>query len=543
MKRIVVVGGVAGGATCAARLRRLDEEAEITILERGPHVSYATCGLPYFVGSVIPRESDLLVATPKLFQERFAIDVRTGHEAMAIRRIEQQVVVRSLADDKTYHLPYDALVLAPGASPVRPPLPGIDLEGVFTLRTVEDARRIIERVGKVGARKAVVVGAGFIGLELVENLVGLGLEVSVVEKAPQVLPPVDPEVAGVMATVLRNNNVALYLMEGLVAIEEGLVVRTTSGRELAADLVVLSLGVRPETRLAREAGLELGPHGGILVNEEMLTSDPRIWAVGDAVEVTHVVTEQTGLLALAGPAQREARVAADSICGRPSRFRGVQGTAILQLFGTTVAMTGASERSLGMAGMLGYSVVHLHPGDHAGYYPGATPIDLKLLFRPYDGKILGAQAVGRKGVDKRIDVLAMALQMGATVFDLEQSELAYAPQYGSARDPVNLAGMIAANVVRGDLSLGSWEDVISGPGLVVDVRSPEEFERGHIPSAINLPLPQLRRRLGELPRDRQLLVCCQVGQRAYYAARLLSQRGFQASILSGGYRTWQDLTA
>lgn len=540
MSRIVIVGGVAGGASCAARLRRLDEQAEIVLIERTPHVSSATCGLPYFVGGVIEAESDLLVATPQGFRERFNVDVRTEHEVVAVHRLEREVEVRTSAG-KTYRLQYDSLVLAPGARPIRPA--DTDLPGVFTLRTVADARAIREWIAQRHAGRAVVVGAGFIGLEMVESLRALHLEVSLLELAPQVLPVLDPELAGEVATVLRREGVSLHLAEGLAAIEPGLVVRTTAGRELPTDLVILALGVRPESELARAAGLEVGPRGGIRVNEEMLTSDPRIWAVGDAVEVTHVVTEQTGLLALAGPAQRQGRVAADSICGRPARFRGVQGTAIVGLFGRTVAMTGASERSLRAAGMQSYAVAYVHSRDHASYYPGSTPLTLKLIFRPYDGKILGAQAVGQHGVDKRIDVLSMAIQKGATVLDLEESELAYAPQFGSAKDPINLAGMVAANVVRGDLSLAAWEEASDGPGLVVDVREPSEFERGHIPHAINLPLSQLRRRMSELPRDRSLLLCCQVGQRAYYAARLLTQTGYQAAVLSGGYRTWQELTA
>lgn len=543
MKRVVIVGGVAGGASCAARARRLDEEAEIVVLERGPHVSFANCGLPYYVGNVIGRESDLLQATPERFKERFDIEVRTGHEVLAVHRLDRQVEVRELATGRTYRAPYDALVLAPGASPVRPPLPGLEREGVFTLRTMGDAGNIRSWLASRDASRAVVVGAGFIGLEMVENLVRLGLQVSVVEMAPQVLPPLDPEMAGQVAARLRDQGVQLYLSEGLAGVDEDLTVRTSAERALAADVVVLALGVRPEVGLARAAGLDLGERGGIRVSEEMQTSDPNIWAVGDAVEVTHLVTERPVLLALAGPAQRQARIAAASICGRAASFRGVQGTAVVGAFGLTAAMTGASERSLRQAGILDYSVVYLHPGHHAGYYPGARPIALKLIFRPYDGRILGAQAVGEEAVDKRIDVISMALQKGGTVFDLEEAELCYAPQYGSAKDPVNMAGMIAANTVRGDLTLGAWEEAAEGPGLVLDVREPREYERGHIPGAVNLPLGQLRGRLGELPRDRRLLVCCQVGQRAYYATRILAQRGFEAALLSGGYRTWQELTA
>lgn len=543
MRRIVIIGGTAGGATCAARLRRLDEKARIVVIERGPHVSVASCGLPYYVGEVIGPESSLQLSSPARFHERFNIDVRTGHEAVAIHPTERQVLVRELQSDRHYRVGYDALVLAPGASPLRPPLPGVDREGVFALRTLENAVAMRTWIERKKARKAVVVGAGFIGLELVENLTHLGINVTVVEKAPQVLPPLDPEMAGEIATVLRREGVELILGEQLTAIDEGLTVRTSADRQIPADLVVLALGVRPESGLARAAGLKLGEHGGIAVSDEMQTSDPHIWAVGDVVEVPHVVTKLVGPLALAGPAQRQARIAADSICGRPARFRGVQGTAVLGLFGWTAAMTGASERSLRQAGRMSYAVAYVHAGDHAGYYPGATPMTLKLIFQPYDGLVLGAQAVGGNGVDKRIDVLSMALQKGATVFDLEECELGYAPQFGSAKDPINLVGMVAANAVRGDLTLAAWEDAAQGPGLVVDVRDPAEYQRGHIPKAINLPLDQLRRRLEELPRDRALLLCCQVGQRAYYASRLLSQKGFKAALLSGGFRTWQELTA
>lgn len=541
--RIVIIGGVAGGASCAARARRLNEQAEILLIERGPFVSFANCGLPYYVGDVIREESNLLVASPELFKQRFNIEVRTGQEATAILPAERKVEVRELSSGRDYQLEYDALVLAPGASPLRPPLPGLDREGVFALRTMPDARAIRDFITSRQAKRAVVVGGGFIGLEMAENLVHRGLEVSLVEMLPQVMPPFDPEMASLIAERMRSKGVRLLLGHALASVEADLTVRTREGLELPTDLVIVALGVRPETTLARGAGLELGERGGIRVDDRMRTSDPHIWAVGDAVEVLDIVTGRWGLLALAGPAQRQGRVAAANICGREARFRGVQGTAIVGLFGLAAGCTGASERTLRQAGQDDFSVVALHPGHHAGYYPGARPISIKLIFRTRDGLILGAQAVGDEAVDKRIDVIAMAIQKQGTVFDLEECELCYAPQFGSAKDPVNMAGMIAANVVRGDLSLARWEEVGEQAGLVLDVREPGEFERGHIPGAINLPLGQLRSRLGELPTDRKLLVYCQVGQRAYYATRLLSQRGFAPALLSGGYHTWQDRSA
>ncbi len=541
--RIVIIGGVAGGASCAARARRLNEQAEILLIERGPFVSFANCGLPYYVGDVIPEEAKLLVASPDSFRERFNIEVRTGHEATAILPSERKLEVRVLGSGESYQVDYDALVLAPGASPLRPPLPGLDQEGVFALRTLPDARAIRDFIARRHASRAVVVGGGFIGLEMAENLVHRGLEVSLVEMLPQVMPPFDPEMASPIAERMTREGVRLLLGQALASVESDLTVRTREGLAVPADLVILALGVRPETALARAAGLELGERGGIRVDDQMRTSDPHIWAVGDAVEVRDVVTGRWGLLALAGPAQRQGRVAAASICGREARFRGVQGTAIVGLFGLAAGCTGASERALRQAGRDDFSVVTLHPGHHAGYYPGARPITLKLIFRTSDGLILGAQAVGEEAVDKRLDVIAMAIGKQATVFDLEECELCYAPQFGSAKDPVNMAGMIAANVVRGDLSLALWEELNEHAGLVLDVREPHEFERGHIPGAVNLPLGQLRSRLAELPTDRKLLVYCQVGQRAYYATRLLAQRGFAPALLSGGYRTWQNRTA
>jgi NADPH-dependent 2,4-dienoyl-CoA reductase/sulfur reductase-like enzyme/rhodanese-related sulfurtransferase len=541
-KRIVIVGGVAGGATCAARARRLSEDAEIVMFDRGPYVSFANCGLPYYVGNVIEQEEKLLVATPTLFKNRFRIEVRTDSEVTAVDRSASEVEVRELKTGRTYRERYDALVLAPGAMPLVPPLPGLDLPGVFTLRTIPDSRKIREWITEKKPRRAILVGAGFIGLEMAENLVHRGLSVSIVEMSDQVMPPLDPEVAKGVADWLTAKGLALRLGEALASIERGsagdLTVKTRAGAALSADMVVLGLGVRPETSLAVKAGLELGQRGGIRVDDCMRTSDPKIWAIGDAVEVRDFVTKEWTVIPLAGPANRQGRIAADSICGRATRFRGVQGTAVCGVLGLTVAMTGASEKSLRRAGISNYEKVYVHPGHHAGYFPGAKPLHLKLIFATPDGRILGAQATGEEGVDKRIDVIAMAIQKGGTVYDLEEAELCYAPQFGSAKDPVNMAGMVAANALRGDAPLARWEEVPGTEAMLLDVREPKEFAAGHVDHAVNVPLPQLRDRLGELPKDREILAYCGVGQRSYYATRLLRQHAFRVRNLSGGFQTY-----
>lgn len=541
-RRVLVVGGVAGGASCAARLRRLDENCEIVVFDRGPHVSFANCGLPYFVGNVIADEKNLLVASPDLFRDRFRIEIRTGTEAVAIDRARRVLTVRDVAGNQAREERYDALVLAPGASPVRPPLPGIDLDGVFAVRSIPDTNRIRAWIDDWGARRAVVIGGGFIGLEMTENLAHRGLDVTVLEKLAQVMPPLDPEMAGPVADHLRSKGVRLVLGDGLAGIESkgsALVVTTEAGSTIETDLVILAIGVRPEIQLARDAGLKLGPRGGIVVDAAMRTDDPCVWAVGDAIEVHDVVTGQEVVLPLAGPANRQGRIAAASIAGRETGFRGVQATAVVGVMGMTAASTGASEKGLRRAGVTGFEKVYLHPGHHAGYYPGARPIHLKLLFSVPDGRILGAQAVGFEGVEKRIDVIATALQFGATVHDLAETELCYAPQYGAAKDPVNLAGMIAQNYLSGDMPLAAWETLGKDDALLLDVREPAEFAAGAIPGANNIPLSQLRIEFARLPRDRAIDVCCGVGQRGYYAARFLRQNGFDARNLSGGYATYR----
>lgn len=540
--RILIVGGVAGGASCAARARRLSEAAEIIIFDRGQFVSFANCGLPYYVGSVIADEKKLLVANADLFKQRFNIEVRLQHEVIAIDRASQTLTVKNLQTGEVLQESYDALVLSPGAAPIRPPLPGIELPGIFALRTIPDSRRIREWIEAHQVKQAVVVGGGFIGLEMTENLVHRGIAVTLVEKLPQVMPPFDPEMMAPVHAHLQSQGVKLCLNDGVQGFVAGsdnnLIVQTDSGQQHPAEMVILAIGVRPENGLAKEAGLELGDRGGIRVNSAMQTSDPHIWAVGDAVEVQDFVTQEWTLIPLAGPANRQGRIAAETILGRNSQFRGVQGTSVCGIFGMTVASTGASEKTLQRGGM-DYHKVYLHPGHHAGYFPGAKAIAIKLLYAPTDGRILGAQAVGADGTEKRIDVLAMAIQAGMTVFDLEEAELCYAPQFGAAKDPVNMAGMIAANALRGDAPIAYWENLDLELVNLVDVREESEFERGHVAGATNIPLSQLRQRIKELPCDRPLWIYCQVGQRGYYATRILRQFGFDAHNLTGGFKTYE----
>jgi NADPH-dependent 2,4-dienoyl-CoA reductase/sulfur reductase-like enzyme/rhodanese-related sulfurtransferase len=540
-KRILIVGGVAGGASCATRARRLDEDAEIIMFERGSHVSFANCGLPYHIGEVIPDEASLIVAGAELFKKRFNIQVRLQSEVVGIYRDAAEIEIRELLTGKLYREKYDALVLAPGAAPIRPPLPGVELPGIFVLRNIPDSRKIRDWIEQRKPATAAIVGGGFIGLEMAENLTARGIKVTVIEMLNQLLPPLDPEMAAPIAEHLEAKGVGVRLGDGVAGFSaqaNGLEVVLKSGAKQPADLVILGMGVRPETGLAKAAGLELGERGGIRVNEQMRTSDPRIWAVGDAVEVRDAITGKWALLPLAGPANRQGRVAADSICGQPRSFRGVQGTAICEVFGLAAAITGASEKALQRAGMSDFEKVYLHPQQHAGYYPGARPIHLKLLYRKSDGRILGAQAIGQQGVDKRIDVISMAIQKGGSVFDLEEAELCYAPQFGSAKDPVNMAGMIAANSLRDDVRNAGWESLNRNGFLLLDVRDPEEFEQGHLDGATNIPLADLRQRLGELPVHRAIRVYCGVGLRAYNAARILRQKGFRVENLSGGYKTY-----
>jgi NADPH-dependent 2,4-dienoyl-CoA reductase/sulfur reductase-like enzyme/rhodanese-related sulfurtransferase len=553
--KVIIVGGVAGGASCAARLRRLDEKAEIIVVERGPYVSYANCGLPYYVGGVIAKESSLLVASEQFFRKNFAIDVRTNCEAITISPKKKTVDLRNVRTGEVTTEAYDKLVLSPGAPSVHPPLPGIDLPGIFHVRTVPDAKTIREWVERgttfltgmynysgmqmvKPVRRAVVVGGGFIGLEMAENLVHLGFEVTLVEMLDHVLAPLDPETARIVEGHLGRHGVHLALNDGVAGFTQldggVLEVQTKSGKTYPADIVILALGVRPDATLAKIAGLEIGERGGISVDDQMRTSDPDIFAVGDAIEVKDYVTGRQSLVALAGPANRQGRIAADVIAGRDSHYRGTQGTAIIGLFGGAVAWTGVSEKTLKKLGDWDFEKIYLYPNSHAGYYPGAKMLGLKVIFRKSNGLLLGAQALGEDGpaVDKRISALAIAIQMGATVYDLEEAELCYAPQFGSAKDPVNFAGMVAADVLRGDMPVSHWDSADNA--FLLDVREPVELAVERVPGAVNIPLGQLRSRLGELPRDREILIVCRSAQRAYYATRILLQNGFKARNISGG---------
>jgi NADPH-dependent 2,4-dienoyl-CoA reductase/sulfur reductase-like enzyme/rhodanese-related sulfurtransferase len=546
--RLVIVGGVAGGASCAARARRLSEKAEITIFERGPFVSFANCGLPYFVGNVIPDEQNLIVATPELFRDRFHIQVRTGCNVTAIDRTRNEIQVADMATGNAYSIGYDALVLAPGATPIRPPLPGIGLPGIYSLRSIPDSRQIRDWLATGAVKRAVIVGGGAIGLEMTENLAKRGVAVEIVEMMDQVMPSVDAEMAQPIHDHLEAQGVVLHLGDSVAGFERAedgsLRVKTASGRILATDIVVLSIGVRPEVDLARRAGLEIGERHGIRVDDQMHTGDPHIWAVGDAIEVRDINTGEWITAALAGPANRQGRVAADSIFGRDSRFRGVQVTAICGILGLTVAATGATENTLKRHQAAGtppaWDKVYLYPEHHASYYPGASSIALKLIFARDSGRVLGAQAIGEQGVDKRIDVISLAIQNRATVFDLEAAELCYAPQYGSAKDPINLAGMVAANALRGDAPIAHWEDVPSTAALILDVRDTGEHNLKSVPGSVNIPLNELRARLHELPRDREIWAYCTVGRRSYLATRILRLNGLNAFNLSGGMRTYRN---
>jgi NADPH-dependent 2,4-dienoyl-CoA reductase/sulfur reductase-like enzyme/rhodanese-related sulfurtransferase len=534
-RNVVIVGGVAGGMSAATRLRRLDESARITVVERTGHVSFANCGLPYHVGGVIEKRSSLLLQTPASLAARFAIDVRVLHEAVRIDRDRQIVVVRSVETGAEEELPYEALVLSPGARPVRPPIPGI--ERAHSLRSVEDTDAIVAAVD--GARTAVVIGGGFIGVEMTENLVHRGIAVALVEATPQVMAPLDPEMVEPVHEHLRHAGVGLHLETAVVAIDEDSVTLST-GERLPADVVIAAIGVRPETSLAADAELAIGPRGGIAVDESFRTSDPHIFAVGDAVEKHDALDGSEVLVPLANTANRQGRFVADVIAGLPGTDQGVLGTAIVGVFGLQVATTGWSEKRLRMAGRP-YRAIHTHPASHAGYYPGAQGMSLKLLVDPETDRILGAQGVGRSGVDKRIDVIATAMTGGLTASRLADLELAYAPQFGSAKDPVNMLGYIADNLRAGVSATIQWhelQDAVSTGATLVDVRSHGEHARGSIPGSILIPVDELRDRLDEIPAG-PLVVHCAVGMRGHTALRILKQRGWHdVRNLDGGFTTW-----
>jgi len=548
-KRILIVGGVAGGATAAAHARRLSEEAKIIIFERGPYVSFANCGLPYFVGGEITAKDDLLVQNPQGLRSRFNLDVRILSEVIRIDRANKKLEVCDLKSQKNYWEPYDELILSTGASPLKPPIPGIANPGHFTVRGIPDVEALNNWIDNQNARNAVVVGGGFIGLEMAEQLHRRGLQVTVTEALPQVMAPLDQEMAAWLHQELRRNGVSLHLgdpvvqFDGLRAGEEAhaSVVELKSGARLPADLVVLGMGVRPETHLVKDAGLEIGEKGGIRVNDYLNTSDPHVWAIGDAIEVRDFVTREWVVIPLAGPANRQGRIVAENIFGAFMKYPGTCGTSILRLFDQVAGCTGANEKTLSKL-RIPYDVVHLHPPAHATYYPGASRIAMKIVFNPQDGKLFGAQIVGTDGVDKRIDVLATALRAGLTVHDLEDLELAYAPPFGSAKDPVNLAGMVAQHVVHKDIKTVQWHEIATldpEKSVLLDVRDEDEREQGYIPESIHISLPELRQRFSELPRDKEIILYCQTGQRSYFACCYLAQIGFKVKNLTGAYRTWK----
>jgi NADPH-dependent 2,4-dienoyl-CoA reductase/sulfur reductase-like enzyme/rhodanese-related sulfurtransferase len=540
--KLLIIGGVAGGASAAARARRLSEDAEIVLFERGPDVSFANCGLPYHLGEIIPRRDKLLVTTPKQLQERFRLDVRTNSEVEAIDRQNKIVQIRELGHGRVYEEKYDKIILATGAAPIRPPLPGADLPNVFTLRNLTDMDRI-KAVMDGGIKQSVIVGAGFIGLELAENFVHRGIATTILDLNKQILAPFDAEMTTPLVEALTQKGIEVLLgqtAEAISASSHGMTVRLTSGDTRSSQLVVLGIGVRPENKLAVEAGLEIGTRGGVRVDDYLQTSDPDILAVGDMIETKEFGTGQRTQVPLAGPANRQGRIAADNVFGRNTRYRGTQATAILGFFGHTAAMTGLSEKALQRQGKL-YRKVYVHPAHHAGYYPGAEGMTLKVIFDPTTGKLLGAQAVGGAGVDKRIDVLAVAIQAGMTVFDLEEMELCYAPQFGSAKDAVNMAGFVAGGLLRGDHPQTDWETIsaMTEKPFLIDVRTPLEYANGHIPDAVNVPVDELRERIADLPRNRPVVTYCQAGQRGYLATRILMQAGFTVSNLGGGYKTYR----
>jgi NADPH-dependent 2,4-dienoyl-CoA reductase/sulfur reductase-like enzyme/rhodanese-related sulfurtransferase len=549
-KRLLIIGGVAGGATAAAHARRLSEYAEIIVFERGPYVSFANCGLPYYVGGEIHDRQDLLLQTPENLKARFNLDVRIRSEVTAIDREKHQVEILDLDSNKTYQLPYDDLILSTGTVPIKPPIPGIEREGHFSVRGIPDVERITNWIEKTQARRAVVVGGGFIGLEMVEQLHQRGLEVAIVEALPQVMAPFDEEMAEWLHQELGSHNVNLHLSDPVDRFDApresekatASVVVLKSGVRLPADLVILALGVRPEITLAKAARLDIGERGGIRVNEQLQTSDPNIWAIGDAIEVRDCVTGNWTWVPLAGPANRQGRIVAENVLGTPLKYPCTLGTAIVRLFDLTAACTGASEKQLLKTG-ISHEVVHLHPASHAEYYPGAHRMAMKILFNPDGGKLLGAQIIGSEGVDKRIDVLATAIKAGMSVHELEELELAYAPPFGSAKDPINLAGMVAQHITQGEMRNAQWHENLQSNSdnmIFLDVRDTEEREKnGFIPGSVHIPLAELRTRLSDLPKDNEIIVYCETGQRSYFASRFLMQKGFQVRNLSGGYRTWK----
>ncbi|MFQ3231123.1 FAD-dependent oxidoreductase [Reinekea sp.] len=542
--KIVIVGGVAGGASAAARARRLNEQAEIIVFERDSFISFANCGLPYHIGGEIEERSALLVQTPESMKARFDLDIRIKTEVIGVDAAAKMVTVKNLDTQETYSESYDDLVLSPGATPIIPPTPGFDLPSVFTLRNIPDMDRILQKINLEAPRTAVVIGGGYIGIEMAEALIHRGIETTMVELANQIMPPMDPEMAVPLHQEMRRNGVDLQLSDAVEKVTETdgrLTLDMRSGKKFETDLVILAIGVRPENSLAKLAGLALGEKGGIQVDSQMRTSVPNIYAVGDAIEVKDFVTGLAAQIPLAGPANRQGRIAADNIFGRASEYKDTLGTGICKVFDLSAASTGASEKLLTFKG-IPYEKVYVHAADHAGYYPGATQINFKLIFDPTSGKILGAQAVGKKGADKRIDIIATAIRAGMTVWDLEEFELCYAPPFGSAKDVINQAGFVASNVIRGDHEICHSADIdaFGDDVMLIDVRNPTEIGTlGTIDEAHNIPVNNLRENLGRLPKDKTLVVFCAVGLRGYVAYRMLIQHGFKVKNLTGGFTTYQ----
>lgn len=550
MKRVVIVGGVAGGASAAARLRRLDEDAEIIILDKGPYVSWANCGLPYFIGNVIRERRALELVKPSTFKNRFNIDARVNHEVLSIDRENRSVLVKDLVKGEEYDLPYDYLILSPGAKPIKPPFPGIDLVPAFLLRTIPDAEAIREFIDNNQPHQAVIVGGGFIGLEMAENLSERGIQVTIIEMLDQVMPPLDKEMAQFLHKELIMNDVSLILGDPVDSFERTKenkpCVKTKSGRSIETDFIILCIGIKPETKLAKEASLELGPKGHIVVNEYMQTSDSSIYAVGDAVQVLNLQTKQPTAIPLAGPANKQGRIAADNICGRNTEYKGILGACVVRLFDTTVAFVGLSEKDLKETSIQ-FEKIYLHPLNHATYYPNARPMAFKLLFEKPSGKILGAQIVGGLGSEKRIDVISTLMKMDGTVFDFEEVETTYAPPYNSAKDPVNMAGFIASNVLRSDCAVWHWHDldkIREKNGFLLDVRTPMEYKMGTIEGAVNINDLKFRNHLNEIPKDRAIYTFCQTGYRSYLTTRILLQHGYKEVYnLSGGMVTYKTAIA
>ncbi|WP_243385615.1 CoA-disulfide reductase [Bacillus kexueae] len=542
MRKIVIVGGVAGGATAAARLRRLNEKDEIIMFERGEYISFANCGLPYYIGNVIESRQKLLVQSVEGMSKRFRLDIRNLTEVTKINREAKTVTAKNVLTGEEYEESYDVLILSPGAKPIIPPIAGINnAKNVFTLRNVPDTDKIKAHIDQTNPTNAVVIGGGFIGVEMAENLVERGVNVTLVEMANQVMNPIDFEMASIVHTHMKEKGVNLLFNDGVKAIEqEGKRVVLASGQTLETDMIVLAIGVTPENQLAKDAQLALGVRGAIKVNEHLQTSDPSIYAIGDVIEVKHYIHGFETFVPLAWPANRQGRLVADHINGRDVKYNGTLGTSIAKIFDLTVAATGSNEKVL-QHHHIPYEVIHVHPLHHAGYYPGAKQMTLKVLFDRETGQIYGAQAVGGDGVDKRIDVIATAIKGGLTVMDLPDLELSYAPPFSSAKDPVNMAGYVASNIVEGDVETVQWheiDEIVANGGTLIDVRTPLEVERGKINGSINIPLDDLRDRLHELPKDEIIYVTCQVGLRGYIATRILQENGYHAKNLDGGFKLY-----